>query len=63
MKIIQIVVSPAGKSSVETKGFAGAECRDASKFIEQALGKTTGEQLKAEFHQAQQGEQVNTSQL
>lgn len=63
MKIIQIVVSPAGKSSVETKGFAGAECRDASKFIEQALGKQTGEQLKAEFHQTQQGEQVNTSRL
>ena len=50
MKIIEIVISPNGQTRVETKGFAGAECRDASKFIEQALGKQTGEQLTAEFH-------------
>ena len=39
LKTIEITVSPDGQSRVETKGFAGAECRDASKFIEQALGK------------------------
>ena len=50
MKRIEIIVSPDGQTRVETKGFAGAECRQASEFIEQALGKRTGEQLTAEFH-------------
>ena len=50
-KIIEVIVSPTGETKVETKGFTGAECRDASKFIEQALGKQTSEQLTAEFHQ------------
>ena len=48
MKTIEIVVSPKGETSVQTKGFAGSSCREASKFIEQALGQTTGEQLTAE---------------
>ena len=51
MRIIEIVISPNGQTQVETKGFTGAECRDASKFIEQALGQRTSEQLTAEFHQ------------
>ena len=32
-------------------GFVGGECREASKFVEQALGKRGQEQLTAEFHQ------------
>ena len=52
IKIIEIVVSPTGQTQIETKGFTGSECRDASRFIEQALGKRTGEQLTAEFHEA-----------
>ena len=51
-KIIEIVVSPTGQTQIETKGFTGSECRDASRFVEQALGKRTGEQLTAEFHEA-----------
>ena len=50
-KIIEVIISPTGETKVETKGFTGSECRDASKFIEQALGKPTSEQLTAEFHQ------------
>ena len=50
MKIIEIVVSPTGQTRLETKGFTGNECRDASRFVEQALGKQTGEQLTAEYH-------------
>jgi len=51
MKIIEIIISPTGETKIETKGFTGSECRDASKFIEQALGKQTSEQLTAEFHE------------
>ena len=50
-KTIEIVIAPNGQSRVETKGFKGSECRQASQFIEQALGQQTDELLKAEFHQ------------
>ena len=51
MKTIEIVVSPAGQSTVQTRGFTGGECRDASRFIENALGKRISEQMTAEYHQ------------
>ena len=54
---IEIVVSPSGETTVATNGFTGKSCRDASKFIEQALGQQVGEQLTAEFHQTQSGKQ------
>jgi hypothetical protein len=57
MKLIEITVDSKGQSKVETRGFTGSECREASKFIEQALGQRTGEQLTAEFYQAQSVEQ------
>ncbi len=50
MKTIEITVSPKGETQVETKGFTGSGCRQASKFIESALGKISGETLKPEFH-------------
>ncbi|MEQ8788812.1 MAG: DUF2997 domain-containing protein [Pirellulaceae bacterium] len=49
-KTIEVIVSPAGETKIETKGFAGAECREASKFLEGALGQQSSEQLTAEFH-------------
>jgi len=52
MKTIEVVISPEGKSSVTTKGFAGTSCRDASRFLEQALGSRTTEQVTSEFYQA-----------
>jgi len=48
---IEIVISPTGEARVETKGFAGSGCREASQFIESALGKRVGEELTPEFHQ------------
>ena len=57
MKTIEIIVDPQGQAKVETKGFSGSECRDASRFLEQALGRSTGETLTAEFHQDQSVDQ------
>lgn len=57
MKTIEIIVSPKGETTVTTKGFAGGSCREASKFVEQALGQRLDERLTAEFHTAQQVEQ------
>jgi hypothetical protein len=54
VKIIEITVSPTGESRVQTHGFTGGECREASRFIEQALGQRTAETLTAEYHQGQQ---------
>ena len=55
---IEIIVSPKGEATVTTKGYAGSSCREASKFIEQALGLQASERLTAEFHQGQQVEQT-----
>jgi hypothetical protein len=57
-QIIEIIISPDGETKLETKGFAGASCRDASRSIEQALGRQVGEQVTAEFHQARSAQQV-----
>ena len=57
MKTIEILISPKGETTVTTKGFSGAGCRDASRSLEEALGQRIGEQLTAEFHQAQTAEQ------
>ena len=50
MKIIEVIVSPQGETKIETKGFAGTECQQASAFLEQALGQRQAEKLTAEFH-------------
>ena len=57
MKTIEITVSPKGETRVETRGFTGGVCREASRFVEQALGRKTAETLTAEFHQGQQAGQ------
>ena len=51
MKLIEIMVSPSGVTTVKTQGFAGSSCRDASRFIEEALGERLHETFTAEFHQ------------
>lgn len=51
-KMIEIVVSPSGQTKVETRGFAGGQCRQASKFLEEALGAHQSEQLTAEYYQS-----------
>ena len=48
---IEIIVTPDGQTRVETRGFSGAGCREASRFIEEALGKRTSERTTAEFFQ------------
>src|SRR5512147_2583702 len=44
-KVIEIVVSPTGQSTLTTKGFWGTGCREASRLIEHALGQKTEERL------------------
>jgi len=53
LRIIEVIVDPKGQTTVETRGFTGGECREASRFVEQALGQRTGEKLTSEFYQSQ----------
>ena len=62
MKTIELIISPTGQTTVQTKGFAGSSCQDASRLIELALGKRTGEQLTSEFHQANSVDPIRTAQ-
>ena len=57
MKTIEVIVNPEGKTNIQTKGFAGASCRQASRFLEQALGTQSQEQVTAEFHQREPTQQ------
>jgi hypothetical protein len=52
VKIIEVIIRPDGQSTIETTGFSGSSCRDASRFLELALGSTASETLTAEYHQA-----------
>jgi len=56
-RIIEVTVSPKGETSIQTKGYAGADCLQASKFLEQALGVVAKESKTVEFYQAAQSEQ------
>ena len=51
MTTIEVTVSPRGETTVETRGFTGPACRDASRALELALGTPTAERPSAEFYQ------------
>lgn len=57
VRVIEITVSPQGDVTVQTRGYAGSDCLQASKFLEQALGVSTNEQRTAEFYQPAVAEQ------
>ena len=50
MKIIEITVNFIGRTTVETKGFSGSDCLEASRALEQALGVRQGEERTPEFY-------------
>ena len=52
-RIIQVTVSPAGETQIETEGFTGTSCRQASRFLEQALGKQLQDVPTLDFYQIQ----------
>ena len=58
-KTIEILVTPKGETTVTTQGFVGSECREASQYLEEALGQRCSERLTAEFHQNQETNQTN----
>jgi hypothetical protein len=57
-KIIKVTVSPKGETKLETVGFSGSECQNASRDFERALGVSTGEQLTSEYYTESNEQQV-----
>ena len=51
-RIIEVTVSPSGETTVQTKGYVGADCLQASRFLEQALGVVAADTKTAEFYQS-----------
>ena len=49
-KTIEVTVSPKGETTIQTKGFAGESCREATRSLEAALGVRDREQLTSAFH-------------
>ncbi len=52
LKTIEVIVTPDGTTRVETRGFAGSSCQDASRFLEQSLGTKHDERMTTEYYQA-----------
>jgi hypothetical protein len=61
-RVIDIVVDCKGRVTVQTRGFAGQACKEASRFLEEALGRRGMERLTAEYYQrSEAGQQLHQS--
>ena len=49
-RLIEVTVSPQGAVTVQTRGYVGADCLQASKFLEQALGVATADSKTPEYY-------------
>lgn len=49
-KLIQVIVNPQGETKIETSGFTGSSCQDATRELERALGATQEETLTGEYY-------------
>ena len=52
---IEIIVSPTGDISIESIGFKGPDCEQATRFLEEALGVAGRKVRKPEYHQRSLG--------
>jgi hypothetical protein len=50
-RVIEVTVSPQGETTVQTKGYSGSDCVQASKFVEQALGVPIQERKTSEYYE------------
>ena len=56
-RIIEVIVSPKGETTVQTKGYSGNECLQAGKWLVQALGIVIEDRKTAEFFETVPTEQ------
>lgn len=57
-KTIQITISPKGETKIETAGFSGSSCQDATRELEKALGATVNENMTSEYYTTANEQQV-----
>jgi hypothetical protein len=50
-RVIEVIVSPSGETTVQTKGYTGADCQHASRFLEEALGLVAADRKTTEYYQ------------
>jgi Protein of unknown function (DUF2997) len=50
-RMIEVIVSPQGETTLQSKGYAGADCLAASAFLERSLGVIASDVRTAEFYQ------------
>ena len=48
---IEIIVQPSGELRIDALDFKGADCEQATKFLEDALGVVGRRNRKPEYHQ------------
>ena len=51
-RAIEVIVTPTGEIKIDAVGFKGADCEQATKFLEVALGSVNARTKKPEYHQA-----------
>ncbi len=49
---IEVLISPTGETTIQTRGFIGTACQQATKALEAALGLKQSETMTAEYHQS-----------
>ena len=57
-KTIQVTITPKGETKIETTGFSGSSCQDATRELEKALGAVSNETLTGEYYAASNEQQV-----
>ena len=50
-KAIEVTIQPTGEITIDAVGFKGADCEQATRFLEDALGVVATKQRKPEYHQ------------
>jgi len=50
-RIIEIIVSPMGEILIDAIGFQGADCEQATRYLEEALGVAGKRDRKPEYQQ------------
>ncbi len=51
-KGITVIVDASGKIQVEAQGYKGSSCVEATRFIEEALGRVQARRKKPEYYQS-----------
>jgi hypothetical protein len=50
-RTIEITIQPTGEILIEAVAFKGADCEQATRFLEEALGAVASRTKKPEYHQ------------